>query len=48
MGERAASQILDLEPGNAPVMGCNQASLLLVANGISRQMFNYSGMRRVV
>jgi glutamine synthetase type III len=48
MGEQAASQILDLEPGNAPVNGLQPSLFAAGGNGISRQMFNYSGMKRVV
>jgi hypothetical protein len=46
MGEQVAS--LDLEPGNPAGYGLQSSPLLLVANGISRQMLNYSEKKSLV
>jgi hypothetical protein len=48
MGEQIASRILDLELGNAAGYGLQSSPLLLVANGISRQMLNYSEKKSLV
>jgi hypothetical protein len=48
MGEQVASRILDLEPGNATGYGLQSSPLLLAANGISRQMLNYSEKKSLV
>ncbi len=48
MGEQVASRILDLEPSNAAGYGLQSSPLLLVANGISRQMLNYLEKKNVV
>jgi hypothetical protein len=48
MGEQVASRILGLEPGNAASYGLQSSPLLLVANGISRQMLNYSEKKSLV
>jgi len=48
MGEQVASRILDLEPGSAAGYGLQSSPLLLAANGISRQMLNYSEKKSLV
>jgi hypothetical protein len=46
MGEQVVSQILDLDFGNATCYGLQSSPLLLVANGILRQMLNYSKKKK--
>jgi hypothetical protein len=48
MGEQVANRILDLEPSNDVGYGLQSSPLLLVANGISRQMLNYSKKKSLV
>jgi hypothetical protein len=48
MGEQVVNRILDLELGNVASYGLQSSPLLLVANGISRQMLNYLEKKSLV